>query len=278
MLRSEMPKLSTCPRQRHQGSPQAHKMAQQINMATDERVKLAEKHRNDEVLLRQEAEGPQSRSTAQSDPKSSSPTIPAAGLAAAMLFGKQAISNVGGITCQTDMKTNRGANKRPATLELVRSREKEDRNEKNHELKMIMISFRKGKDGCLRERIPFGSNGNKQRCTGTSNTPGFLKQIYCVQSFCFFFFFFFFLKKKKRQNVVTLQFHKKRPGHKQIMEIQRTPEVASKTHSPVKKEARWTISPEQIDYQEQFGSLSKNSLVNLFSGNFKQLAIFSQKK
>ena len=54
-------------------------------------------------------------------------------------------------------------------------------------------------------------------------------------------------KKKKRQNVAKLQSHKKGPGHKQIVEIQRPPEVASKTQSPVRKEARCTISPEQID-------------------------------
>ena len=46
--------------------------------------------------------------------------------------------------------------------------------------------------------------------------------------------------------------HSKGPGHKQLKEIQRPPEVASKTHSPVRKEARWTISLEQIDCQKSF--------------------------
>ena len=54
----------------------------------------------------------------------------------------------------------------------------------------------------------------------------------------------------KSQNVVTLQSNEKRPGHKQIMEIQR-PEMASNTNSPVKKEARRTVSSEQIHRQEQ---------------------------
>ena len=66
---------------------------------------------------------------------------------------------------------------------------------------------------------------------GTSYTHGFLKQIYFVHSF-------FFEKKKREKNVVTLQFNQKGPDHKQIMDIQRPPEGASKTNSPVRKEAR----------------------------------------
>ena len=53
----------------------------------------------------------------------------------------------------------------------------------------------------------------------------FLKQILCVHSFF----------KKKNQNVVTLQSNQEGPAHKQIMEIQRPPEVASKTNSPHQK-------------------------------------------
>ena len=40
---------------------------------------------------------------------------------------------------------------------------------------------------------------------------------------------------KKSQSAVTLQSHKKRPGQKQIMEIQRPPEVASKNILPSEK-------------------------------------------
>ena len=66
--------------------------------------------------------------------------------------------------------------------------------------------------------------------------------------------FFFFKKKNHGQNVVIVQSHEKGPGHKQIMEIQRPPEVTSKTQFPVRKEARWT-----------FLIFEENSLVNLLS-------------
>ena len=80
----------------------------------------------------------------------------------------------------------------------------------------------------------------------TTYTPGFLKQIFFVHSF------------RKNQKVVTLQSNQKGSGHKQIMKIQRPPEVASKTNSPVRKEARWTISPENMIGEE-------NSPVNILS-------------
>ena len=59
----------------------------------------------------------------------------------------------------------------------------------------------------------------------------------------------FIVSKKKSQHVVTLKSNQKRPGHNQTMEIQRPPEVASKTNSPVRKEARWTISSKHNDCQ-----------------------------
>ena len=80
--------------------------------------------------------------------------------------------------------------------------------------------------------------------------------------------------KKKESTRCKTTIPLKRPGRKLIMEIQRPPEVASKTHSPVisqrrgkrtcqhvvqqtwletqiipSEEARWTSSPEQIDCQ-----------------------------
>ena len=73
----------------------------------------------------------------------------------------------------------------------------------------------------------------------TSCTPPYLKQILCVHCI-----------KKKRSKCCNATSTK--AWFLQIMEIQRPPEVASKTQSPVRKEARWTISPEHIDCQLQF--------------------------
>ena len=88
----------------------------------------------------------------------------------------------------------------------------------------------------------------------TSFTCGFFE----AESVCSSF-------SKKSQNVATLQSLAKKPGHKQRMHIRRPPEVASKTVSPVRQEARWTISPEQIDCQKHFLFVEKNTPVNMLS-------------
>ena len=41
------------------------------------------------------------------------------------------------------------------------------------------------------------------------------------------------------------------------MEIQRPPEVASKTLSPVRKEARWAISPEHTIFRKMTTDVSR---------------------
>ena len=92
---------------------------------------------------------------------------------------------------------------------------------------------------CTLQSLNLGA-ANRSASFGTSYTPSFLKQIFFVHSF-----------QQKRQNVVTLKSNQKRPCHKQIMEIQRVPEVTSKNILS-EKEARWTISSEHIDCQEQF--------------------------
>ena len=71
------------------------------------------------------------------------------------------------------------------------------------------------------------------------------------------FFIIFTPKTSKSQQ------KKQAPGHKQIMEIRRQPEVALKTISPVRKEARWTISPEQIECHVLI--VEENTPVNMFS-------------
>ena len=72
------------------------------------------------------------------------------------------------------------------------------------------------------------------------NTSGRPKRLVSEATFVIFIVF------KKNQNVVTLPSQQKAPGHRQMMEIQRPPEVASNKNYPVRKEARWTILPNKL--------------------------------
>ena len=59
-----------------------------------------------------------------------------------------------------------------------------------------------------------------------------------------------------------------------VMEIQSPPEVASKTVSSVRTAARWAISPEQTDWQQQLLTFQKTPLSTCRPENLSSSLVF----
>ena len=87
---------------------------------------------------------------------------------------------------------------------------------------------------------------------GPARPVFFLKQIFCVHRF----------QKKTSKMLYNTTIPRKQAWSQtnQITEVQRPPELASKTQSPVRKEARWTFLLNELTAKKKFESL-KNTVL-----------------